>query len=1275
MLKRSLETLASAIKMWVNDKFTHSHKEISNQIQEVMENLSIEVPVTSVNGMTGDVIINPTPADWGQNKETEVDYIKNRTHYVYHKEMFSEKTIYIPGGSTQEYSYLSNDLFIYGKKYLVIINGCEYLCTVGYQGPGGVSYYHDFICDDNILPFNLRTYASGLNVGDGVVISMYGVNNPVYGKYTISIFEAEETVKKIDEKYLPDGIMLQPDFNQNDSHAMDHILNRTHWIGPGYSSILSEPYVFNFIEDGSLTSKNNYVRYGYGAPDNFSLSEGEKYRVIWDGQEYNDVKCYCKYFQNSSNRGYSYYLGNPELSNIDLGFKDNLSLPFLIWSDVFDWPTLRPSIGAYSQGPEPRNIAADVMILDHNVKVYHPLDERFIPDTIARISDIAEGGGVQADFTQNDETQPDYVKNRTHYVEREGWEITWDGNVDNVEIKVIPQEEEPEDMLCYISSDIPSDEQLKEAFMLLVNVDSDGIITQRRQIEIADFWNDFMAAGYVTDDFAFLDGACVAKRDNVDIFGIILPKAGVYFAKMGSIRTYKLGLAPIIKKLDSKFLPDDIVGRKGAGTNAEVFNDYDDTNTASGDYSHVEGQGNTASGDYSHVEGRNNTTSGFGSHVEGVGNTASGLCSHAEGYQTTSYEYSHAEGYYTLAGYRSHAEGSETYAYAGSHAEGSGTVACGGQSHAEGRGWKKRSLTLTGSSRTYKYTDNDVDLSIVGMIVVNDTGNTCWSAKIIAVDLGTKTITIDGKLCPNAMDTKTLPVYSVGVASGSCSHAEGYTIAHGDYSHAEGYYTIASGANQHVQGKYNIDDMKNEYAHIVGNGENDDHRSNAHALDWDGNAWYAGNVYIGSTSGTNRDEGSKKLATEEYVNSAIETNTSSQVDWNQNDETASDYIKGRTHWVEDPGEEVLSEVTKSFEWEDDSNYAYDTVGTARYPMVVGESYILSINGVEYERVAQAYGSDQVFIGDRNVFSGNGYFLLTYYMNSNELHLRIMADGDLTLRVVKKGQRELVYHTLDEKFIPDTIARVSDIPDIPDPVDLTGYATEEYVDNTIKQIIPEGGYSVSWENITNKPFTTFTVAGPSTEFEEFYSNPSAELYEDSEGYELNHHRSLIEVRNEDCADFCMLEDGKTYKVAVDGYEGIAVAEKVAGVYNDDEAIVQLTLELNNRRIIVNTSDGIYTTGRGVERICRLSVCIYYNDSSDFYNGFIYVPIAIYKPKGVVVLDEKHIPDTVARKADVAKEVQAVMVSGDAKIFLTSPGGKKFAITITDDGTISATEVIE
>ena len=95
-------------------------------------------------------------------------------------------------------------------------------------------------------------------------------------------------------------------------------------------------------------------------------------------------------------------------------------------------------------------------------------------------------------------------------------------------------------------------------------------------------------------------------------------------------------------------------------------------------------------------------------------------------------------------------------------------------------------------------------------------------------------------------------------ASGNSSHAEGYiTTASGEYSHAEGRTTIAQGNNQHVQGKYNIADTTS--AHIVGNGSDSSNRSNAHTLDWQGNAWFAGDVYTGSTSGKNKDDGSVKL--------------------------------------------------------------------------------------------------------------------------------------------------------------------------------------------------------------------------------------------------------------------------------------------------------------------------------------------------------------------------------------------------------------------------------
>lgn len=70
--------------------------------------------------------------------------------------------------------------------------------------------------------------------------------------------------------------------------------------------------------------------------------------------------------------------------------------------------------------------------------------------------------------------------------------------------------------------------------------------------------------------------------------------------------------------------------------------------------------------------------------------------------------------------------------------------------------------------------------------------------------------------------------------------------------------TVANGRYQHVQGKYNIADTTS--LDIIGNGTTNNNRSNAYTLDTNGNAWFAGEVYVGSTSGTNKDSGSVKLA-------------------------------------------------------------------------------------------------------------------------------------------------------------------------------------------------------------------------------------------------------------------------------------------------------------------------------------------------------------------------------------------------------------------------------
>lgn len=67
--------------------------------------------------------------------------------------------------------------------------------------------------------------------------------------------------------------------------------------------------------------------------------------------------------------------------------------------------------------------------------------------------------------------------------------------------------------------------------------------------------------------------------------------------------------------------------------------------------------------------------------------------------------------------------------------------------------------------------------------------------------------------------------------------------AYGAGSYIEGQATTAIDNYQHVQGKYNK--PESNMAHIVGNGSREQ-LSNAHTLDWEGNAWFAGDVILKS---------------------------------------------------------------------------------------------------------------------------------------------------------------------------------------------------------------------------------------------------------------------------------------------------------------------------------------------------------------------------------------------------------------------------------------------
>ena len=334
---------------------------------------------------------------------------------------------------------------------------------------------------------------------------------------------------------------------------------------------------------------------------------------------------------------------------------------------------------------------------------------------------------------------------------------------------------------------------------------------------------------------------------------------------------------------------------------------------ASGESSHTEGDNTHATGMYSHAEGSMTTASGTSSHAEGAGTIASSDNQHVQGkfnIEDTEGKYAHIVGNgedgkssnaHTLdwngnAWYSGDVQGTNLpytvsskvlATVTASNVKLGNEIAINNVSinkdrryYIEFLGNKKLCSLLVSEefnailcnigNYTIQVVNNSTDILLL-IIKINEDITTdtftdlviyeeevkCLDSKYIETDLILQNSISLGRAGDIGMGS--VAIGSGVIASGNGSHAEGAsTTASGECSHAEGYYTIASSDCQHVQGKCNIEDTAKKYAHIVGNGDSDKKRANAHTLDWDGNAWYGGEVYVG---GKSQDDGKKLLST------------------------------------------------------------------------------------------------------------------------------------------------------------------------------------------------------------------------------------------------------------------------------------------------------------------------------------------------------------------------------------------------------------------------------
>lgn len=235
-----------------------------------------------------------------------------------------------------------------------------------------------------------------------------------------------------------------------------------------------------------------------------------------------------------------------------------------------------------------------------------------------------------------------------------------------------------------------------------------------------------------------------------------------------------------------------------------------------------------------------------------------------------------------------------------------------------------------------------------------------------------------------------------------------------------------------------------------------------------------------------------------------------------------------------------------------------------------------------------------------------------------------------LLVMYINEEDVGVFTIDEKYIPDTIARVDD---------LDAHLLDK-----------ENPHEVSYDQLVEKPFGI--IEGVPTNILTYDG--------DSTGY-----------------DTVTSTDGTQIYVKI-ADEAPSVAELVGTVVITNTSLTYTVTETN----VTTLDSGDYTTFNTLIVGVFSDSCAAVDDYGEFTKGLwirgnasayiasLTATSSIFStPDTIHKLDEKYIPDTITRVEDIP-ESKAIILSSS-----TEGSTKRFKITVDDEGILTATEIVE
>ena len=367
--------------------------------------------------------------DWKQNDSSAANYVKNRTHYE------EEKLVTLVDNLTSEDYNNENNIpgctFVPGKSYNVVLNDTLYENLVCYDDGA----WH-IIGGTDDLPFYIDD-----NGGNSFYIEAFEDET-----FVVSVFEYVKTIHKLDKKYLPDDLVRAENIadvaisgsykDLVDSDVIDEAIGaidetvrysnqslteeqklqaRTNIGADSYENIHYKPCGIETTRTSLVKFSTSFSIGNSGYSDNIKWTYittnssnkpiiGKKYEVSIRHSYYNnEVYSFRAVAKVPEGEGYESYISIGNLNLWQSKYEDT-GEPFCI---IFN----------FTGGTA---VYADINILGTTLRQFYineitegvimPLDERLIPDTIARVADITDAsdkmdkvtGGKSGNFIKLD---------------------------------------------------------------------------------------------------------------------------------------------------------------------------------------------------------------------------------------------------------------------------------------------------------------------------------------------------------------------------------------------------------------------------------------------------------------------------------------------------------------------------------------------------------------------------------------------------------------------------------------------------------------------------------------------------------------------------------------------------------------------------------------------------------------------------------------------------------------------------------------------------------